>query len=105
MAWKSPAGQKKPGPAPKNGDSNNSFPGLKPAGKDTGASGQKTKYEELQENEVMVLEAIVSSSTPFFPSLFLQPWGTLFFLSPFFSLHSHFILTSYSLSGIAGIAG
>ena len=50
MAWKTPAGkqQKKK----KNGDA--SFPGLKAAGEPL----QKTHYQELQENEVMVLQAI-----------------------------------------------
>ncbi|KAK0636270.1 anticodon binding domain of tRNAs-domain-containing protein [Bombardia bombarda] len=53
MAWKTPAGQKKPSqPAKKNGEG--SFPGLKAGGKPPA----KTHYQELQENEVMVLQAI-----------------------------------------------
>jgi translation initiation factor 2-alpha kinase 4 len=60
MAWKTPAGQRKPPPkqqpAKKNGDS--SFPGLKSAGPEGPKQVQKTKYEELQQNEVMVLQAI-----------------------------------------------
>ncbi|KAL2025032.1 hypothetical protein VTK56DRAFT_34 [Thermocarpiscus australiensis] len=48
-----PAGQKKPAqPSKKNG--NDSFPGLKSPGKPV----SKTHYQELQENEVMVLQAI-----------------------------------------------
>lgn len=48
-------GQKNPPQqaAKKNGDT--SFPGLKPTGPDALA---KTQYEELQQNEVMVLQAI-----------------------------------------------
>ncbi len=64
MAWKTPAGQKKPTPTTRNnnGGNNSSFPGLKPAAKgDEPKSGGQTKYEELQLNEVMVLQAIVSS--------------------------------------------
>jgi len=45
-------GQKNP-PPKKNGDTN--FPGLKPKGPESHA---KTQYEELQQNEVMVLQAI-----------------------------------------------
>ncbi|KAK0720656.1 anticodon binding domain of tRNAs-domain-containing protein [Lasiosphaeris hirsuta] len=55
MASKAP-GQKKPiQPAKKNADS--SFPGLKATAKSSGQPG-KTHYQELQENEVMVLQAI-----------------------------------------------
>lgn len=47
-------GQKNPQhPAKKNEATN--FPGLKPTGPDPRA---KTQYEELQQNEVMVLQAI-----------------------------------------------
>lgn len=57
MAWKTPAGQRKlpPKPFKKNGDT--SFPGLTSTGPEA-KQGQKTKYEELQQNEVMVLQAI-----------------------------------------------
>ncbi|KAK3358996.1 anticodon binding domain of tRNAs-domain-containing protein [Lasiosphaeria hispida] len=55
MASKTP-GQKKPiPPAKKNADS--SFPGLKATAKSSGQPG-KMHYQELQENEVMVLQAI-----------------------------------------------
>jgi translation initiation factor 2-alpha kinase 4 len=55
MAWKTPAGQRKPPkqPAKKNGDT--SFPGLASPGPE---ANKKTQYEELQQNEVMVLQAI-----------------------------------------------
>ncbi len=77
MAWKTPAGQKKPSTNnPKNGpkgSNNTSFPGLKSgAGKVTAGGGGQTQYEELQQNEVMVLQAIVSIY--FF--LHLPPKGT-----------------------------
>jgi hypothetical protein len=53
MAWKTPAGQKKPSqPARKKGDG--SFPGLKTPGKPE----IKTPYEELQVDEVTALQAI-----------------------------------------------
>jgi len=53
MAWKTPAGQKKPSqPAKKKEDG--SFPGLKVAGE----SEIKTPYEELQLDEVTALQAI-----------------------------------------------
>ncbi|KAK3685957.1 anticodon binding domain of tRNAs-domain-containing protein [Podospora appendiculata] len=47
MAWKTPAGKKK--------DRDGSFPGLRPTGQ---SQSTKTHYQELQENEVMVLQAI-----------------------------------------------
>ncbi|KAH8908968.1 Serine/threonine-protein kinase [Coniochaeta sp. PMI_546] len=55
MAWKTPAGQRKPPKqaAKKNGDT--SFPGLASTGPE---ANKKTQYEELQQNEVMVLQAI-----------------------------------------------
>ena len=55
MAWKTPAGQRKPPKqqAKKNGDT--SFPGLASPGPE---ATRKTQYEELQQNEVMVLQAI-----------------------------------------------
>ena len=53
MAWKTPAGQKRPPPPAKKKDET-SFPGLKAAGQPSA----KTRYQELQENEVMVLQAI-----------------------------------------------
>ncbi|KAK0651929.1 anticodon binding domain of tRNAs-domain-containing protein [Cercophora newfieldiana] len=53
MAWKTPAGQKKPAqPTKKKEDA--SFPGLKTPGKPE----IKTPYEELQEDEVTALQAI-----------------------------------------------
>jgi len=54
MAWKKPSGQKK-----NNG--NKGTPGPKAQGGPQAASPQvttKTHYQELQENEVMVLKAI-----------------------------------------------
>lgn len=57
MAWKSPAGQRKPPPTPKTlkKDKNeSSFPGLKAPSQPPA----KTHYQELQQNEVMVLQAI-----------------------------------------------
>ncbi|KAH8898540.1 serine/threonine-protein kinase gcn2 [Thozetella sp. PMI_491] len=62
MAWKTPAGQKKPAQTnPKNGTKApkpTSFPGLKQPEKGAPGGGGQTKYEELQQNEVMVLQAI-----------------------------------------------
>ena len=54
MAWKKPGPSKKAAQSPKKNE-NPSFPGLKPGDKTAPA---QTKYEELQENEVMVLQAI-----------------------------------------------
>lgn len=54
MAWKTPTVKKQPVKSAKNDDSP-SFPGLKPG---SSAPGGKTQYEELQQNEVMVLESI-----------------------------------------------
>jgi hypothetical protein len=57
MAWKTPAGQKKPPPTPKTlkkEKNESSFPGLKTPSQPPA----KTHYQELQQNEVMVLQAI-----------------------------------------------
>jgi translation initiation factor 2-alpha kinase 4 len=55
MAWKTPAGQRKPPKqqAQKNGVT--AFPRLASPGLE---ANKKTQYEELQQNEVMVLQAI-----------------------------------------------
>jgi len=53
MAWKTPAGKKTAQQTPKrNGDT--SFPGLKAPG----PNQANTKYREMQDDEVMVLESI-----------------------------------------------
>lgn len=53
MAWKAPGQWKTPLTKPSNDDS--SFPGLKPSGPEAAA---KIEYEELQQNELLALEAI-----------------------------------------------
>ncbi|KAK3499553.1 anticodon binding domain of tRNAs-domain-containing protein [Neurospora hispaniola] len=58
MAWKKPAGKKKPAQQQtpkKNNEGNTTFPGLKAPGQTPPA---KTHYQEVQESEVMVLQAI-----------------------------------------------
>lgn len=58
MAWKKSAGKKKPAqqqPPKKNNEDNTSFPGLKTPGQ---TPPPKTHYQEVQESEVMVLQAI-----------------------------------------------
>lgn len=58
MAWKKPAGKKKPAQQQtpkKNNEANATFPGLKAPGQTPPA---KTHYQEVQESEVMVLQAI-----------------------------------------------
>jgi translation initiation factor 2-alpha kinase 4 len=53
MAWKAPGQWKTPLTRQSNDDS--SFPGLKPSGPEAAA---KIEYEELQQNELLALEAI-----------------------------------------------
>ena len=65
MVWKSPVGARKNAPTTsklekKATSSNSSFPGLKPEAQANPKVGGPTHYEELQQNEVMVLKAIVS---------------------------------------------
>ncbi len=55
MAWKTPAGQKKP-TKPNKKTEDASFPGLKPASGQPAAA--QTRYQQLQEDEVMVLKSI-----------------------------------------------
>jgi hypothetical protein len=55
MAWKTPAGQKKRQNPPPKKNKDASFPGLQTT---RAEEPDKTHYEELQQNEVMVLQAI-----------------------------------------------
>jgi translation initiation factor 2-alpha kinase 4 len=56
MAWNGAGARKTPiVTSPNKNQNDTSFPGLRPHGQDTGA---RIEYEELQQNEVMALEAI-----------------------------------------------
>jgi translation initiation factor 2-alpha kinase 4 len=55
MAWNGAGAWKTPIVTSPNKKNDTSFPGLRPQGQETGA---KIEYEELQQNEVLALEAI-----------------------------------------------
>lgn len=55
MAWKSSGVWNKPIDKPQKNEDDSSFPGLKPKGPE---AAPKLEYEELQQNELIALEAI-----------------------------------------------